>query len=299
MAAYETSDFDPSRQIRVLVLEPGEDEAALIANFQFVTIDPSNVPQPAEHRNIEWDAISYSWEGQEPSVVMSIGGKEVKSTAIVRELLNDLRCRDEKRFLWIDALCINQDADREKSLQIPMMRSIYEQARSVIIWVRPESRDAARTVADAAIWMDGLDTSSLSNQETLFRSFRGEELTWRNNVFRRLLEASWFFRIWVIQEAVVNRNLLIWLAGRTVPWELFGSATLRFLSRLPARRAMEATLLECFIPGYLHPEWLNPAIQKGHKCRISYRLVELPGSFGTTRPDEMLPSARLNHGTIA
>jgi hypothetical protein len=54
-------------------------------------------------------------------------------------MLRYLRKRNFERYLWIDAICINQaDAD-EKGMQFTMMGSIYAQASRVLIWLGPPS----------------------------------------------------------------------------------------------------------------------------------------------------------------
>jgi hypothetical protein len=47
--------------------------------------------------------------------------------------------RDEKtvRVIWIDALCIDQSDNEEKSWQVQLMREIYQCAISVFIWLGP------------------------------------------------------------------------------------------------------------------------------------------------------------------
>ena len=46
-----------------------------------------------------------------------------------RTLLQQLRQRRYNRFIWIDAICINQEDSVEKSLEILMMRDLYEEAK--------------------------------------------------------------------------------------------------------------------------------------------------------------------------
>ena len=44
--------------------------------------------------------------------------------------------------VWIDALCINQDDTREREQQIMLMRSIYQHAASLLIWLGEETGDS-------------------------------------------------------------------------------------------------------------------------------------------------------------
>ena len=43
---------------------------------------------------------------------------------------------------WIDAICINQSDDVEKSLQIPLMKEIYALADTCLIWLGVKSDDS-------------------------------------------------------------------------------------------------------------------------------------------------------------
>lgn len=44
----------------------------------------------------------------------------------------------KQRTLWIDALCINQKDNHEKSQQVRMMYQLYKQASRVVIWLGAE-----------------------------------------------------------------------------------------------------------------------------------------------------------------
>jgi hypothetical protein len=57
----------------------------------------------------------------------------VSVTNNVYRILQDLRLEREKRYLWIDAVCIAQQDPEEKSLQVALMRFIYQEALSVIV----------------------------------------------------------------------------------------------------------------------------------------------------------------------
>jgi hypothetical protein len=39
------------------------------------------------------------------------------------------------RVLWLDAICINQEDNAEKSIQVPLMRQIYQQASQVCVYL--------------------------------------------------------------------------------------------------------------------------------------------------------------------
>ena len=47
-----------------------------------------------------------------------------------------MQLRDDKvEFMWIDAICINQDDLAERSEQVSKMRTIYEGPEEVLVWL--------------------------------------------------------------------------------------------------------------------------------------------------------------------
>lgn len=61
------------------------------------------------------------------------------------------RVRDHRkaRHLWVDAICINQQDDVEKTSQVAAMGNIYESAARSIVWLGQESlqRDCELAIA--------------------------------------------------------------------------------------------------------------------------------------------------------
>jgi hypothetical protein len=178
-------------------------------------------------------------------------------TKNVSNLINELRHRAHNRVLWIDAVCINQSDDEEKSNQVPQMRQIYQRAHSVIIWL-PAHGDDARTVTAlvAARWLNekveqGINTQSYPS-ETLTQWFNREnpsvsfDSTAWNSPFLQILTRPWFGRIWIIQEAVLAKNLFIHFSLLCISWDSFSAATLRFMSDLSAGISLKMSLEACY-----------------------------------------------------
>ena len=46
------------------------------------------------------------------------------------------------KLLWVDAVCINQQDDMEKSEQVKMMRDIFSSAQKVLAWSGEASYDS-------------------------------------------------------------------------------------------------------------------------------------------------------------
>ena len=62
------------------------------------------------------------------------------------EALLALRLRKEPRYLWVDAICIDQKNIQERNQQVPRMDSIYGGATGVCVWLGRGS-----TASDAVI----------------------------------------------------------------------------------------------------------------------------------------------------
>jgi Heterokaryon incompatibility protein (HET) len=93
-----------------------------------------------------YEALSYTWGGKpDPSRFIKIldGGQaySIPITANLESALRQLRPLSDVTtvtYLWVDALCINQENHVEKGSQIPKMADIYNQATSVRVWLGEE-----------------------------------------------------------------------------------------------------------------------------------------------------------------
>jgi hypothetical protein len=83
-------------------------------------------------------ALSYAWGDLRDTEMITIGQSSVPVTKYLYSALEHLRYNNEEvRTIWIDALCINQRDNDEKSWQVQLMREIYQRATSVTIWLGP------------------------------------------------------------------------------------------------------------------------------------------------------------------
>lgn len=153
---------------------------------------------------IGYEALSYTWGAPEFTETLHvIQGEDktrvIKITTNLRDALQHIRLNDRKRLLWVDAVCINQKDDSDKSKQIPVMAHIYSAAFRVLVWLgtslegqrslvnikkaqRFYSRDSQRIEAH------------LSNLETCFND---------------LVSLPWFSRRWIIQEVVLAADVIM------------------------------------------------------------------------------------------
>jgi len=80
--------------------------------------------------------LSYTWDDQKPTRDITCNEKSLYVTENVFQALRRLRSREgRKLFLWIDAICINQKNEAEKTSQVSIMGDIYARAQKVNVWL--------------------------------------------------------------------------------------------------------------------------------------------------------------------
>jgi hypothetical protein len=143
-------------------------------------------------------------------------GEDKGIITITRNLdvaLRHLRSNNQARLIWIDALCINQSDNHEKSLQVAMMGKIYSHADCVIAWLGPEKDNSNEALDLMQQWSQQVDVDWRNHR--LHPSKQTTELTWsdRNThlpyqngeldpVFM-LLARPYFERTWIRQEILL------------------------------------------------------------------------------------------------
>jgi hypothetical protein len=89
-----------------------------------------------------YTALSYTWGDASQTKAIEVDEQQTTITSNLEQALQVLRDPIEPVTIWVDALCINQNDNDEKSDQVNLMRSIYENAASVGVWVGPEANDS-------------------------------------------------------------------------------------------------------------------------------------------------------------
>lgn len=201
-----------------------------------------------------WTAVSYAWEGQTPSETLLIDDHYLPITSNVAQIVRDLREPNQQIVVWIDAVCINQNDAEEKVSQLKVMREIFEKAKEVVIWLRPPEQVSVANLIIASQWLDEKRMNPDHEVPTwpLDSAFRRDHpsLKW-DTPFHRIAKSEWFQRIWVIQEAVVAKNLWFHIENERITWDSICSATLRFLSGYHMGQALKETLDQCCTSGLL------------------------------------------------
>jgi hypothetical protein len=80
---------------------------------------------------VEYDVLSYTWEAQQCSQHIFCNDALLPVTDNLFEALMALRHIHGDLYLWVDAICINQNDPVEKATQVRNMLMIYQKATKV------------------------------------------------------------------------------------------------------------------------------------------------------------------------
>jgi Heterokaryon incompatibility protein (HET) len=119
------------------------------------------------------------------------------------------------RYLWIDAICIDQDNLVERSKQILRMKQIYEQAESIDIWLGlgDDQTDVFLDRVNRIIEKSRDDPQHSSNLDDILLPFLQSLSLNSWDPMGKLLSNPWWTRAWVIQEATTSGNDVSVLCG--------------------------------------------------------------------------------------
>lgn len=134
---YDILPLTDPKCIRVLDLEAGPSSAPLHGTLRVVDLETSP----------KFTALSYVW-GKSGSIQHTIlcNGVDVPVTESCHEALCALRRIYGAVTIWVDAICIHQDNDKEKEVQIPLMNEIYTWAQAVYVWLGPGTDQSDKAI---------------------------------------------------------------------------------------------------------------------------------------------------------
>lgn len=247
--------------MRLIWLEPGErDEPIALTMFESLLQEPASSPHQSEAedkatlRYVEYFALAYTWGDATRRLPITVNGRAFEITYNLHEFLMQFRERDEpdawRGPFWIDALCINQEDNEEKSVQVNIMGDIYMHTVCCIAWLSEEEEEShlafrliraveymSRHVWSTIHWespikyhMDDEVTPSAGLTEpTRYKIPAGRARIWGYSdpaspfadeawiALFKLLSRPWFERIWTLQEFVILVNVEVTCGSQSVP----------------------------------------------------------------------------------
>ncbi|KAH7399670.1 hypothetical protein BKA66DRAFT_437202 [Pyrenochaeta sp. MPI-SDFR-AT-0127] len=201
-------------ETRLLELHSGHEDKLLSGEVHHINVE----------RSPPYYALSYVWGPATKSYYVQTSQGPISITASLYSALRRIRKRDEVMYVWVDAVCINQDDDHEKATQVRMLPNIFQSAEVVLCWIGEERDDSTMAIITLlqirtfevapqpwpthlppipSSWSDGVPPVN-------------DEIWWS---IQNLFDREWFSRIWVIQEVVLAKELKLICGDYEVDWE--------------------------------------------------------------------------------
>jgi hypothetical protein len=181
-----------------------------------------------------YEALSYCWGDEEyPFPILCHDGL-MWVTMNLYMALRRLQESNLPRFLWIDAICINQTDLEEKSWQVRQMGDIYRNAVRVLVYLGGEKHNSRllenfipqllRT--EELMKAAGVTKTAFAMSRSEKRQF-GIPALWNVPAIRALgaiQHRDWFARVWVIQEFLLAKEVTVICGNWEIPWSSFEAA---------------------------------------------------------------------------
>ncbi|KLU87143.1 hypothetical protein MAPG_06147 [Magnaporthiopsis poae ATCC 64411] len=283
--------------------------------FRLLIVDPGTLGDPITCRlvpvprnggkELRYDALSYVWDSRNVSGEHCFDGRvqnihghvvcngvDIEVKANIWEALYCLRRRDEPCVLWADALCINQDDDGERAMQVAVMGQIYSAAARTLVWLGSRDGDTQGALdlvcSIVRAWDDRLPASYEMRDDTaesglvVCGSGSAKDVgdlkqeDWA--LLAQLYQNKWFRRRWVIQEVVCSQSPEVVWGKCRIAWHWVGlcAAILRTQHTFPPD----------------HP-WSLPAAHGVYAAYLIFRLSRHSSPDGTPFTPSFLQLLRL------
>lgn len=120
------------KQVRVIQVLPGGPHDLIRCRMRVVPLSEDHI------------ALSYVWGDDEPSRAIEANGEKFYVRSNLMAFLKYARQNLTRKWLWIDAICINQNKISERNHQVRQMVEVYSNAKFVLIWFGKDSGSSRR-----------------------------------------------------------------------------------------------------------------------------------------------------------
>ena len=193
----------------------------------------------------KYKAVSYVWGDPTLRYPIYVNGKLLLITKSLNSLLSELENNKSSSALWIDAICINQSDDAEKTDQVQRMAKIYRKATKVLAWLGVEedgsdfAMDFANVVGDVITLAFTHGIKDIHNSKEVLQLLsalfvlerpaikNGKiELHYQPAALYHLFERPFWLRAWIIQEVTAAREIVVLCGSRRIVWDNLVNANL-------------------------------------------------------------------------
>lgn len=247
---YKFTPLESPDHIRLLVLHPAKYEEDRIECQLITTSLACDAPRYI------YEALSYTWGTESPRHKIYIRADSPSPSSYslrdearhiihkiyyirtnLFEALKVFRRLDQPLVMWIDALYIDQDSQKEKTRQVLKMADIYNRAKNVCIWLGNgnDQTHLGMEFIPRVLDLDQFDrlVNDVSAAEEWY-------------ALAKLMTRQWFTRRWVVQELALARQATLHCGRGCVNWSDFADAVALLVLKLDIVKALLAKA------GHLH-----------------------------------------------
>ena len=241
----------------------------------------------------------------------------LKITLSVSIFLQEFKARRDVRFIWIDQICINQQDDLEKAVQVKMMRDIYVSAHKVLVWLGPSTKGSDLAM-DSIVPLD--ESIGVLPQSRFAHNGISSRLPGQDDPFWPALvdlyARPWYDRLWVLQEAILAKDIEVLCGNSSMPWAAFASFATKMYALMPLAwiRAFNPhqshgsaqfqtwgflsirdidTMRTGEAEGNRPPFWTLLSV--GRKCKVTNPLDRVYGLLGLLASEELVRSIDIRY----
>jgi hypothetical protein len=115
------------KEIRVLQVAPGAGLDIITCTLKHISLLGDQIPC--------YETISYCWGLTRNESIMQLNGSLISVPSSSEAAVRRMRLIDKPRVLWIDAICIDQSSQSEKSEQVALMSTVYTMGYQNLIYL--------------------------------------------------------------------------------------------------------------------------------------------------------------------
>jgi len=203
-----------AKEIRLLMMLPTPTGADEPISCQMFSVPLDSAPL--------FVSLSYAWGDPTITRPILINGRILHVTENLEAALRrfhegEMSSPNGSRRWWVDAVCINQADDAEKSWQVGQMRDVFKKAAEVAIWLGPSDE----TSVIALNWATQLRGSVGFVPYAAAATSENRAEKFPVHAIGALLQRSWWRRVWVLQELANAKKATIVCGNQFIQAHLF------------------------------------------------------------------------------
>jgi hypothetical protein len=227
-AGHEVDQLNGELIVKSLEELPPRQKAATAAQADLIDLE----------KYVCFDAISYVWGQSTLADTFFTTQGSIPITASLASILRRLRDEEKSHLYWVDGLCVSQSDVAEKEVQVSLMGIIYSSAIKVLRDIGEET-DNFTIILDAMerYWKRNIRRGLMLGEGTYLvlsgesaakllgipfptdeeadaiEEVKGSEWPAR---YLEFISAPWFHRLWVVQEFVLGRDVIMIVGRRKI-----------------------------------------------------------------------------------